>query len=377
MNVLDDYKKLIWSTAFFCVILVAEPAFSFPLTKLKLPTGFSISLFADDLTGARSMTLAPDGTIFVGTRNRGGGKVYAVRDGNKDGVADSVVTLDSGLRMPNGVAYFENDLYFAEVSKFWRMPNILQQIENKKFRKELVRGDFPTELHHGWKFIAFGPDNKLYIPVGAPCNICLSEDERFASIMRMDKDGKNLEVYAAGVRNSVGFDWNPKDNSMWFTDNGRDMLGDDLPPDELNRITEKGQHFGYPFCHAGEIADPEFGAQAPCSKFKKPEQKLGPHVAALGMRFYRGKNFPDKYHNQIFIAEHGSWNRSKKIGYRVSTVMLAADGKVLSYEPFLTGFLESENSVLGRPVDILNMPDGSLLVSDDHAGRIYRIRYNP
>ncbi len=350
-------------------------AYSFPVSQLKAPNGFEVSIFADKVVGARSMVRSKDGVLYVGTRNRGGGKIYAIFDRDNDGKAEEVKTLFQGLRMPNGVALKDGDLYFAEVSKVWRVKNIKQQLTKQKFSKELVRSDLPTKAHHGWKFIAFGPDGKLYIPVGAPCNVCLEEDKRFASILRMNADGKNIEIFASGVRNTVGFDWNPKDNSMWFTDNGRDHLGDNSPPDELNHASKKGLHFGYPFCHGDEIRDPDFGRQKPCSEFQKPAQNLGPHVAALGMRFYTGGSFPEKYKNQIFIAEHGSWNRSKKIGYRVTMVTLDKKSKAVKYEPFLVGFLQGKDHVLGRPVDILNMPDGSILVSDDYAGRIYRVRY--
>jgi glucose/arabinose dehydrogenase len=237
----------------------------------------------------------------------------------------------------------------------------------------VIKDDFPTDRSHGWKFIAFGPDNKLYVPVGAPCNICLRDNEIYASITRMDPDGSNHEVFAHGIRNTVGFDWHPETNELWFTDNGRDMMGDDIPPDELNRAPQKGIHFGYPFFHGNSIPDPEFGEGKNADDYVMPVQELGPHVAALGMRFYTGNMFPAEYRNQIFIAEHGSWNRSEKIGYRVMLVKLNGNNAV-SYEPFAEGWLRGE-SVSGRPVDVLVMPDGALLLSDDYAGVIYRITY--
>lgn len=343
------------------------------LASIKLPVGFQIETYAENVKNARSMVLSPNGTLFVSSRKEG--NVYALVDADKDNKAEKIYTLAKDMNMPNGVAFKDGALYVAEVSKIWRYDNIEASLANPP-KPTLIRGDFPTEKHHGWKFIRFGPDGKLYIPVGAPCNICESEDERFASIMRMNPDGTELEVFASGVRNSVGFDWNPKDKTLWFTDNGRDLMGDDVPPCELNHAPEKGMHFGYPYCHAGDITDPEFGKKRPCSEFVAPANKMGAHVAPLGMRFYTGEMFPQEYQNQIFIAEHGSWNRSKKSGYRVMLAKLDAQGKIASYTPFATGWLnDASQEVSGRPVDVLVMPDGSLLVSDDEADRIYRISY--
>lgn len=338
---------------------------------ISLPEGFKIDVFADNVDGARSMALSPNGTLFVGTRNKNG-NVYAVLDTNKDYKADKVISIGKNLFMPNGVAFKDGNLYVAEVNRVLRYDDIENHLDNPP-QPIVVNDNFPDKTHHGWKFIRFGPDGKLYVPVGAPCNICLSEDKRFASIMRMNPDGSDLEVFASGIRNTVGFDWNPETNELWFTDNGRDMLGDNIPPDELNRAPEKGLHFGYPFVHGGDILDPEFGEGKKIADFVKPAQKLGPHVAALGMRFYTGSMFPAKYKNQIFIAEHGSWNRSKKIGYRISLVKLSGNTAV-SYETFADGWLNGD-SVSGRPVDIQIMPDGSMLVSDDYGGVIYRISY--
>ena len=238
-----------------------------------------------------------------------------------------------------------------------------------------LRDDRPRDRDHGWKYFAFGPDGKLYVPIGAPCNICLSDhDERYASLCRMDPDGNNFEVYAHGIRNTVGFDWHPETSNLFFTDNGRDNLGDDQPTDELNRVTQPGQHFGYPFCHQGDLPDPEFGQQRNCNEFVPPVQKLGPHVAALGMAFYEGDQFPEQYRGDVFIAEHGSWNRTDAIGYRISRVPLNGE-QAQGYEVFAEGWLTNDGDVLGRPVDVLEMPDGSLLVSDDYAGCVYRISY--
>jgi glucose/arabinose dehydrogenase len=239
----------------------------------------------------------------------------------------------------------------------------------------VVNDSFPTDRRHGWKFIRFGPDGKLYIPVGAPCNVCLEEDPRFATIMRMNADGTGLEIFAEGVRNSVGFDWHPQSDEMWFTDNGRDWLGDDFPPDELNHAPAAGRHFGFPFFHGRDVPDPVFGEQAPERSFHPPARNLAPHAAALGMRFYTGTMFPEKYRNQIFIAEHGSWNRSEPIGYRITRVRLE-NNRPVSYTVFASGWL-SDSGVMGRPVDLEILTDGSMLISDDDAGRIYRIVYQP
>ncbi len=337
---------------------------------IKLPPGFKIDVYADNVPGARSMAMSKSGVLFVGTR--GEGKVYAILDTNADKRADRVITIASGLDMPNGVALKDGDLYVAEVSRVLKFQDIENHLDNPP-SPAVVNNSFPTSRHHGWKFIKFGPDGKLYVPVGAPCNICKSDDERFASIMRMNPDGSELEVYAHGIRNTVGFDWSPLDGALWFTDNGRDMLGDNVPPDELNRAPEKGMNFGYPYLHGQDIRDPEFGQGVDLSKFTTPVVELGPHVAALGMEFYTGDMFPAKYKNSIFIAEHGSWNRSNKIGYRVMFVKLDGNDPV-NKEPFAEGWLQGE-SVSGRPVDVEQMSDGSLLVSDDYAGMIYRISY--
>lgn len=341
------------------------------LAQIELPEGFQIRMYAPDVPNARSLELSPNGTLFVG--NRSGDKVYAVIDNDDDYRADEVKVIAEGMRSPNGVALHEGDLYVAEISKIWRFKDIEDNLDDPP-EPELVSDAFPTDGSHGWKFIKFGPDGKLYVPVGAPCNICKPDLSKYSNIQRMDPDGSNLELYAKGIRNTVGFDWHPETENLWFTDNGRDMMGDNRPPDELNRVTEKGQHFGYPFCHGGDIPDPEYGDEASCDAFVAPAQKLGPHVAALGMRFYTGDSFPEQYKNQVFIAEHGSWNRSSKIGYRVMMVRLDEQGNATSYEPFATGWLQGESS-WGRPVDVEVMDDGSMLVSDDASGTIYRIVY--
>lgn len=342
------------------------------VSDIKVPPGFKVTVFAKDVENARSMARGDKGTIFVGNRQKD--KVYALVDENNDGVADKKYTIAEGLNMPNGVAFKDGALYVAEVDKVWRFDNIEANLANPP-AKVLVTDKYPSDKHHGWKYIAFGPDGKLYIPVGAPCNICndAEKDERYASITRMNADGTGMEVYAHGVRNTVGFAWHPTTGEMWFTENGRDMMGDDVPADELNCAPQAGMHFGYPFCHAGDVADPEFGKDHPCSNYIAPVQKLAPHTAALGMKFYTGKMFPVEYQNQVFIAEHGSWNRSQPMGYRITLVKLNGNNAV-SYEPFAEGWLKN-GEAWGRPVDILQLPDGSLLVSDDFANTIYRISY--
>jgi glucose/arabinose dehydrogenase len=343
-----------------------------PLEKIKLPPGFHIELFAR-VDNARAMALGAENTLFVGSMRAG--KVHAVKfDANYRATQTTLVA--EGLNMPVGVAFGNGALYVSAVSRILRFDDIEKRLANPP-QPAAVRGTFPTETHHGWKFIAFGPDGRLYVPVGAPCNICEPDAERYAGIMRIDvgksADGSGLEVYARGVRNSVGFDWHPETKELWFTDNGRDWLGDDAPPDELNHAPRAGMHFGYPYCHGGTLPDPEYGRKRPCAEFTPPAQNLGPHVASLGMRFYTGSMFPPEYRNQILIAEHGSWNRSKKLGYRISLVRLRGN-KATGYETFAEGWLDGERA-WGRPVDVLVLPDGSLLVSDDHAGAIYRITY--
>lgn len=345
-----------------------------PINRLKLPAGFKIEVYADSVDGARSMALGDDGTLFVGSRNEN--TIYAIQDLDKDFRADHIIVLDTTLEVPNGMALRNGDLYVAEVSRLLRYKNIEDHLDSLP-EPEIIYDDYPDKFHHGWKYIAFGPDNKLYVPVGAPCNICdsTSVDERFATITRMDADGGNREIYAKGVRNSVGFTWHPETKEMWFTDNGRDMLGDDIPPCELNRITTPGQHFGYPYCHGGIIKDPKFGDQRPCSDFVPPVQALGAHVAPLAVKFYTGNMFPEKYKDYAFITEHGSWNRSSKVGYKISLVKLV-DNEAVSYETFLDGWLDEETQErFGRPVDILFLEDGSMLISDDYGDAIYRVSY--
>lgn len=361
------------------VLLVALLCVGAPPVKLaerlkgiELPAGFSISVYSDQTKNARAMARGPKGTVFVGSRREG--KVYAVVDSNADGRADAHHVLAEGLTMPVGVDVYKGALYVSEVHRILRFDRIESRLK-KPPKPVVVYDKLPKIRHHGWKFIRFGPDGWLYVPVGAPCNICESKDPRFASILRMKPNGGSVEVYASGVRNTVGFDWHPATKRLWFTDNGRDWLGDDRPPDELNAVKKKGQHFGYPHCHGADLSDPEFGGEGhACKKYTPPAKELGPHVAPLGMRFYTGAQFPKTYQGRIFIAEHGSWNRSKKIGYRLMTVR-TQNGRALSYEVFAKGWLKGDLA-WGRPVDVLVMPDGALLVSDDRAGAIYRIAYS-
>ncbi len=340
------------------------------LDRLQLPAGFSIDVFAGDVPDARSLALGDKGTVFVSTRARG--TVYALVDTDRDGKADNVYTIAKNLNAPNGVAFRNGALYVAEVSRVIRFDAIEENLK-KPPEPVVVNDTFPNDRHHGWKFIAFGPDGKLYVPVGAPCNICAPDPDRYAVIMRMDADGTNLETFARGIRNTVGFDWHPQTKTLWFNDHGRDWMGDDMPSDELNHASEANLHFGYPYCHQGDTPDPEYGGQRSCGEFTPPALKQGGHVAPNGLRFYTGEMFPPQFRNRIFIAQHGSWNRSTKNGYRIVSVTVE-DGKVSAYEPFVEGWVQNEKA-WGRPVDVLVMPDGALLVSDDQAGVVYRITY--
>lgn len=351
---------------FIASVNAQEPAL--PLDKVKLPPGFSISIWAN-VPDARAMALGDGGTVFVGSKSAG--NVYAVTE-NKG--KRQVRIIANKLKMPAGVAFFEGALYVSAVNRILRFDDIENTLDNPA-PPHIINADYPSETHHGWRFIAFGPDGWLYVPVGAPCNVCETDPDRYALISRIRPDGTNYEVFAEGVRNTVGFDWHPTSKELWFTDNGRDWMGDDLPPDELNHAPAPGMHFGFPYCHGRELPDPKYGAKRDCSKSTPPAVEFDAHVAPLGMRFYTGKMFPSEYHNQIFIAEHGSWNRRMKIGYRLEWVQLEAN-KVINKEIFAEGWLDRESDeAWGRPVDVLVMPDGALLVSDDLAGVIYRISY--
>lgn len=356
----------------FVSLLAVSPSVycrDLPLNTIRLPPGFKISLYADNVPGARSMALSADGTLFVGTR---GDKVYALPNRKQGRRADEVITLATGLNTPNGVAFRDGALYVAEINRILRFDGIETRLRNPP-TPLVVNDHFPDDTHHGWKFIRFGPDGMLYVPVGAPCNICEPDSARYAAIFRMKPDGSALEQYARGVRNTVGFDWDPDTGELWFTDNGRDWMGNNAPPDELNHAPRPGMHFGYPYCHGSSLTDDEFGSKRTCGEFTPAAMELGPHVASLGMRFYTGRIFPETYRKQIFIAEHGSWNRLPPIGYRITLVRLR-NGKATGYEVFAEGWLRGLTA-WGRPVDVQEMPDGALLVSDDKAGVIYRIAY--
>lgn len=339
------------------------------LASIKVPSGFSITYYAREVKGARSMALSPSGVVYVGTRGK---SVYALIDRDKNGTADEVKVIADDLETPNGVAFRNGSLYVAEIQRILRYDRIEENLA-KPPRPAIVTDKLPSDGHHGWKWIAFGPDGKLYVPVGAPCNIC-ERPAPYASILRMNEDGSGMETFASGVRNTVGFDWDPRSGELWFTENGRDRMGNDAPPDELNHAPRPGMFFGYPYCHGKGIADPEFGEKRACADTTPPALELGPHVAALGMRFYTGTNFPEAYKNRVFIAEHGSWNRDEPIGYRVSTARVDG-GSARDYEVFAEGWLPKGGKAWGRPVDVLVMPDGALLVSDDEANAVYRIAH--
>ncbi len=348
-------------------VAVAAP----PVERIKLPPGFKVEVFADKVENARSLALGDNGTVFVGTRSD---SVYALADVNGDGKAE-VITIAEGLNAPNGVAFRDGALYVAEINRILRFDNIEANL--KKPPKPVVVFDkLPRDGHHGWKFIAFGPDGWLYVPVGAPCNICETDPDVYAALHRMKPDGSQYGVFARGIRNTVGFDWDPNTKELWFNDHGRDMMGDDMPSCELNHAPKAGMHFGFPYCHQGDTPDPEYGSKRKCSEFTPPALKQGGHVAPDGLRFYSGKMFPAEYRNRIFIAQHGSWNRSKKNGYRVMMVTLKEDRKTVDkVEEFATGWMENERA-WGRPVDLLVMPDGSMLISDDTASAVYRVTYS-
>lgn len=341
------------------------------IKKIKLPQGFTLSVFADDVPNARAIALGDDGVVYVGSVREG--NVYALQDKDQDGVAEKKYVIASGLFLPNGVAYRNGSLFVAEVNRIIRFDQITQKLSNPPEPK-VVYDKFPDKTHHGWKYLRFGPDGKLYTAVGAPCNICNPEQEIFTSLVRLDPDGSEFEIIARGIRNTVGFDWHPGTGALFFTENGRDYLGDDAPPEELNKWTKKGDHFGYPFCHAGAIPDPEFGKLKNCEEFIAPVWTFKAHMAPLGMRFYQGDQFPEAYRSRVFVAQHGSWNRSTPHGYRIVAVNFK-DGMPDSEQVFAEGWLTKDEDVLGRPNDILEMPDGSLLVSDDKLGVVYKITY--
>ena len=357
--------------ALFGVALCASTSAVAELPAIALPPGFELSVFADGVPNARQLTRSPAGIVYAGSREDG--MVHAVVDRDGDFVADAVIPIARELDMPSGVAWHDGSLYVAEVSRILRYDDIDNRLDGPP-APVVVHDGLPRDRHHGWKFIDFGPDGWLYVPVGAPCNVCVREAP-YATLQRMRPDGTGRETYAYGVRNSVGFAWRPGTDELWFTDNGRDMLGDDIPSCELNRVTAPGQHFGFPFIHAGEVPDPDYTAPPDAPPFVAPVAKLGPHVAPLGALFYTGTQFPDDYRGDLLVADDGSWNRSEPIGYRVVRIDIDEEGRDLGQQVFASGWLDANGQVHGRPVDLELLPDGSVLLSDDDAGRIYRIRY--
>ena len=359
--------SLIW--LFAAAAMIETVHADVQLDLLKLPPGFSIEVYAEGVENARQLALGDKGTVFAGSRRAG--KLWAVTDADGDQRAEQVRLIDKKLKMPSGLEFLDGALYVGAVERILRYDNIESSLDQPP-EPVVISGVLPDKKHHGWKYLRFGPDGKLYIPVGVPCNIC--DDEGFGDIRRMNADGSGMEFYAQGVRNSVGLAFHPENGELWFTDNGRDMMGDDLPADELNHAPRAGMHFGFPYCHQGDVLDDEFGKGKNCEDYTPPVAKLEPHGAALGLAFYTGDMFPSEYRNRLFITQHGSWNRSEKIGYQILVLEVQPDGKVLDKRVFASGWLQNEED-WGRHNDVMVMPDGALLVSDDLAGVIYRISY--
>ena len=354
---------------FFGLLLTQPSQAEVRLGSIKLPPGFHIEVYAEGVKNARQMVLGDRGTLFVGSRRAG--KVFAVTDSDGDQHADQVREIDSGLNMPSGVEFRGGALYVGANDRVLRYDNIESNLDRPP-APVVVRDALPDKSLHGWKYLRFGADDMLYIPVGIPCNIC--QREGFGEIRRMNPDGSGMEVFAVGVRNSVGLAFHPENGQLWFTDNGVDRLGDDLPADKLNHAPIQGMHFGIPYCHQGDVLDEEFGQGKSCDDYTAPVAKLDPHGAALGLAFYTGGMFPAEYKNRLFIAQQGSWNRSEKSGYQIIVLTVQADGKVLNQQVFASGWLQNQSS-WGRVNDVLVMPDGALLISDDSADVIYRISY--
>jgi len=354
---------------FFAALPVEAALAEIQLDQVDLPPGFSIEIYADGVENARQMALGDDGTLFAGSRKAG--KLWAMTDADGDHRAETIRLIDEDLNMPSGLEFRNGALYVGAVDRILRYDNI-EALLDQPPEPVVVTDALPDKKHHGWKYLRFGPDGKLYIPVGVPCNIC--DEDGFGEIRRVNPDGSAMDVYAKGVRNSVGLAFHPQNGQLWFTDNGRDMLGDDLPADELNHAARAGMHFGIPYCHQGDLLDEEFGKGMDCADYTPPVAKLDPHGAALGLTFYTGDMFPARYKNRLFIAQHGSWNRTEKIGYQVRVLDVEPDGTVLNNEIFAAGWLQGQE-VWGRPNDVLVMPDGALLISDDLAGVIYRISF--
>ncbi|SHE66889.1 Glucose/arabinose dehydrogenase, beta-propeller fold [Loktanella atrilutea] len=337
-----------------------------PLDMLKAPDGFTVEVYASGINNARTLRVAEDGTVFVG--NWQGNDIYVIPAGGGE-----PRKIYEGLDWPNGLALHDGDLYIAEHTKISVAEDIMDNLDNPPELKEIY-SELGEPRPHGWRFLAVGPDEKLYVSNSSPCNICAREDG-FGEIRRMELDGTGAEPILTGMRNTVGFDFHPETANLWFTDNQRDWLSEDIPQDELNVLTEEGQDFGFPYCHNGLYTDPEFGWGRQCSEFADPVALLGPHTAPLGMRFYTAESFPEDYRGQIFIAKHGPWNRTEKAGAEVAVAYLDGETGIARTEPFLTGFIQ-DNRYVGRPVDVDWLPDGSMLVSDDWNGAVYRVSYD-
>jgi glucose/arabinose dehydrogenase len=364
-----DMKNLNLMLIFFAVVLVDTTHADVQLNLIELPPGFSIEIYAEGVENARQMVRGDHGTIFVGSRRAG--KLWAITDADGDQSADRVRLIDENLNMPSGVEFMNGALYVGAVERVLRYDNI-EFLLDQPPQPVVITDVLPDKKHHGWKYLRFGPDGMLYIPIGVPCNIC--DEDGFGEIRRMYPDGSGMDTFAKGVRNSVGLAFHPENKQLWFTDNGKDTRGDDIPADELNHAPQAGMHFGIPYCHQGDLLDEEFGKGKDCDDYVPPVAKLDPHGAALGLAFYTGEMFPPEYTNRLFITQHGSWNRTEKSGYQILVLEVQPDGKVLNQQVFASGWLQDEED-WGRPNDVLVMPDGALLVSDDKANVIYRISY--
>ena len=349
--------------------LTVTPAADIPIDKLKLPPGFKIEIWSTGNPGNRAMVRGESGKIYTGTR--GIGRVYEITDNGKE--RTSRVVVDK-LDQP-AVTLHNGNLYVMSVDKAMRFDGI-EKNPNVAPIDMTAKFNLPPEKHHNWKYLRFGPDGKLYVPFGAPCNICTLPSEEYAQIRRYDAGGNNMEVVARGVRNTQGFDWHPVTKELWFTDHGRDWMGDDMPNDELNRMTKTGLHFGFPYCHAKGVPDADIKRADPCGGVTTSQADMGPHAANMGLHFYTGNMFPAEYKNTMFIARKGSWNRTQRSGFDVVTVSLDANGQNPTIKPFITGFKDDVTDAWwGRPTYFLQMPDGSMLLSDEQNGAIYRISY--
>lgn len=356
--------------AFFSLLLLLSPTHAqVRLDLIKLPPGFKIEVYAEGVENARQITLGDRGTVFTGSRRAG--KLWALSDVDGDQRAETVRLLATGLMQPSGIAFRDGALYVSEIERILRYDDIESRLDDPP-EPVVVIDSLPDKKRHGWKYLRFSPGGRLYVPIGVPCNVC--DEKGFGEIRHMNPDGSDMRTFARGVRNSVGLAFHPQNGELWFTDNGRDHLGDDLPADELNYAPEPGIHFGFPYCHQGDLPDEEFGEGKDCADYTAPVANLAPHGAALGLTFYTGDMFPPEYKNRLFIAQHGSWNRSEKIGYRVLALEVEADGTVSGKEVFASGWLQGEEA-WGRPDDVFMMPDGALLVADDYADVVYRISY--